>query len=62
MLTTEKASEGRRFLTAFNLTYGQDGDRDKSLGWGAAFGLIGMLAATPLLRRRNGTPGETKNA
>lgn len=65
VLSTEKMADGKRYLTAFNLTYGQDGDRNKSLGWGAAFGLVGMLAATPLLRRRNGTQntaGETKNA
>ena len=62
VLSTEKESDGRRFLTAFNLTYGQDGDRNRSIEWGAAFGLIGMLAATPLLRRRNGTQGDAKNA
>lgn len=56
VLSTEKASEGRRYLTAFNHTYGQDADRDKSLGWGAAFGLLGMLAATPLLRRPSARP------
>ncbi len=52
VLSTTKEVEGRRYLTAFNYTYGQDGDRNKSLGWGAAFGVIGMMAATPLLRRR----------
>lgn len=56
VLATETTTEGRHYLTAFNYAYGQDGDRDKSLGWGAAFGLIGMLAATPLLRRKKGTP------
>jgi hypothetical protein len=56
VLATEKMADGRHYLTAFNLTYGQDGDRNKSLGWGATFGLIGMLAATPLLRRKKGTP------
>jgi hypothetical protein len=57
VLATEKEAAGRHYLTAFNLAYGQDADRDRSLGWGAAFGLIGMLAATPLLRRRkNGAP------
>lgn len=52
VLSTTKEVEGRRYLTAFNHSYGQDADRDKSLGWGAAFGLVGMIAATPLLRRR----------
>lgn len=62
VLATETTTDGRRYLTAFNLTYGQDGDRNKSLGWGATFGLIGMLAATPLLRRRNSTTGDAKHA
>lgn len=62
VLATEKEAEGRRYLTAFNLSYGPDGDRDRSLGWGAAFGLAGMLAATPLLRRKDGAPGDAKNA
>lgn len=56
VLATVKEADGRKYLTAFNLTYGQDADRNKSLGWGAAFALIGMLAATPLLRRKKGTP------
>lgn len=42
----------RLYLTAFNLSYGPDADRQRSLAWGAAFGLLGMLAASPLLRRR----------
>lgn len=62
VLAAEKEADGRRYLTAFNLNYGEDADRNKSLGWGAAFGLIGMLAATPLLRRKNGAQGEQKNA
>lgn len=57
VLSTEKENDGRKYLTAFNYVYGQDADRDRSLGWGAAFGLVGMLAATPLLRRRNGHRG-----
>lgn len=57
VLATEKENDGRKYLTAFNYVYGQDADRDRSLGWGAAFGLVGMLAATPLLRRRNGHGG-----
>lgn len=65
VLSTEKEANGRRYLTAFNLSYGEDADRNKSLSWGVAFGLIGMLAATPLLRRRKGeqkTSGDAKNA
>lgn len=58
VLSTEKDADGRRYLTAFNHSYGEDADRNKSLGWGAAFGLIGVLAAAPLLRRRqNGSQG-----
>ncbi|MBM3392796.1 MAG: DUF4198 domain-containing protein [Betaproteobacteria bacterium] len=60
VLSTTKDADGRRYLTAFNHKYGQDGDRDKSLGWGAAFGLVGMAAALPLLRRRN--KGDNGNA
>jgi len=52
VLSTTREGEDRRYLTAFNHHYSQDGDRNKSLGWGAAFGLVGMIAATPLLRRR----------
>lgn len=55
VLSTAKEADGRKYLTAFNLTYGEDGERNRSLGWGAAFGLIGMLAATPLLRRKKGS-------
>lgn len=62
VLSTEKANNGRKYLTAFNYVYGQDADRDRSLGWGAAFGLLGMLAATPLLRRRKATEGENRHA
>lgn len=62
VLSTAKEADGRRYLTAFNHHYGQDGDRNKSLGWGAVFGLIGMIAATPLLRRRKGTTGDTNHA
>ena len=52
VLSTEHAEGGHRYQTAFNLRYGPDADRGRSLAWGAAFGLAGMLAAAPLLRRR----------
>lgn len=52
VLATEKEESGRRYLTAFNYTYSPDLERERSLGWGAAFGLVGMVAALPLLRRR----------
>ena len=52
VLATEKDGLGRHYVTAFNYTYGQDADRNRSVGWGAFFGALGMAAATPLLRRR----------
>ncbi len=57
VLSTTKEDKGRSYLTAFNQFYSPDADRGKSLGWGAAFGLIGMFAATPLLRRKKGSTG-----
>lgn len=61
VLSAARESDGRKYLTAFNYAYAQDADRDRSLGWGAGFGLLGMLAATPLLRRRNGQ-GDNQHA
>ena len=52
VLSTQLQSEGRSYLTAFNHFYTQDPERSRSLGWGAVFGVVGMLAATPLLKRR----------
>jgi len=52
VLSTEKAHHGKRYLTAFNHHYAQDPERNRSIAWGAAFGVLGMVAATPLLRRR----------
>ncbi len=52
VLTTERQDGDRHFVTAFNHSYGPDGERGRSLAWGAAFGLAGMLGALPLLRRR----------
>lgn len=52
VLSTEKHTDERHYLTAFNLNYGPDAERGRSLAWGAGFCLVGMLAATPLLRRR----------
>lgn len=58
VLSTETDYGEQHFLTAFNLTYGPDPERGHSLAWGAAFCLAGMVAATPLLRRRPGPPGK----
>lgn len=55
VLATEKEDGGKRYLTAFNHSYSPDPDRERNLAWGAAFGLLGMVAATPLLRRRAAT-------
>jgi len=58
VLSTESQVGERRYLTAFNANYGPDAERGRSLAWGAGFCLAGMLAATPLLRRR--VAGEAK--
>lgn len=58
VLAAEREDGGKRYLTAFNYTYSADADRNKSLAWGAAFGLLGMVAATPLLRRRAPVGGQ----
>ena len=62
VLSTEKEDGGRRYLTAFNYSYTQDPERSRSLGWGAAFGILGMVAATPLLRRRQQAQGDKDHA
>lgn len=62
VLATENEANGKRYLTAFNYTYAQDPDRHRSLAWGAAFGLLGMVAATPLLRRRSSNEGTNGHA
>lgn len=62
VLGTEKEDGGKRYLTAFNHTYTQDPERSRSLGWGAAFGILGMVAATPLLRRRQQAQGGKDHA
>ena len=62
VLVTEKEVGGKRYLTAFNFSYTQDPERSRSLGWGAAFGILGMVAATPLLRRRQQPSGDKDHA
>ncbi len=62
VLATEKEDGGKRYLTAFNYSYTQDPERSRSLGWGAAFGILGMVAATPLLRRRQAAQGDKDHA
>lgn len=64
VLAAEHESAGKQYLAAFNATYSPDPERERSLAWGAAFGLLGMVAATPLLRRRaaKDTQGEASHA
>ncbi len=62
VLATEKEDGGKRYQTAFNYSYTQDPERSRSLGWGAAFGILGMVAATPLLRRRQQAQGDKNHA
>lgn len=62
VLATEKDADGKHYLTAFNYSYTQDPERNRSLGWGAAFGVLGMVAATPLLRRRAVREGDQNHA
>lgn len=62
VLSTEKEAGGKHYLTAFNHAYSQDPERNRSLGWGAAFGILGMVAATPLLRRRQPNEGASGHA
>lgn len=60
VLSTEHMVDGRHFITRFNASYGEDADRGRSLVWGAAFGLLGMVSAWPLLRRRSTVAGKEK--
>jgi hypothetical protein len=63
VLGVEHEADGKRYLTAFNYTYSPDSDRTRSLAWGTAFGVLGMVVALPLLRRRATTDStEKKNA
>lgn len=65
VLGTERDEAGRHYVTAFNYTYSPDPERTRSLGWGAAFGVLGMVGALPLLRRRAtkaDSSTESKNA
>ncbi len=52
VLAVEHTAEGRHYLSSFSHSYAPDADRGKSLGWGGAFLVAGMLGAVPILRRR----------
>lgn len=58
VLATEYAADGRQYLTAFNYGYGPDAYSTRNLVWGGGFAVLGMLLASPLLRRKKtvGTP------
>lgn len=51
VLSTLYEVGGRRYLTAFNGSYGPDPERSRSLAAGLGFGFLGMVLAVPLLRR-----------
>lgn len=52
VLAVEHDDLGKHYLTAFNYGYGADPDRSRSLAAGAGFGVLGMLLAAPLWRRK----------
>jgi hypothetical protein len=53
VLATEHEVNGKTYLTAFNSSYGKNAYDQRSLALGLGFTLLGMLGATPLLRKRN---------
>lgn len=57
VLSTRHQDRGQTYLTAFNHVYVPEPERSRSLAWGAAFGVLGMVAAAPLLRRRENGNG-----
>lgn len=52
VLAVRHEEQGKRYLTAFNGSYGADPSRSQSLAWGAGFGALGMALAVPLVIRR----------
>jgi hypothetical protein len=59
VLAAEHDTADRRYLTAFNYVYSPHPDTGKNYWAGIGFGVLGMLLATPLLRRR-GSANEKK--
>jgi hypothetical protein len=57
VLAVEHSDRARIYLTAFNYVYTQRADAGKSYAAGAGFGVLGMLLAVPLLRRKNHKKG-----
>lgn len=56
VLSVEHEAGGVRYLTAFNGNYGPDPERSRNLAVGACCSLLGMVLASPLLRRRESRP------
>ena len=52
VLTVSKQVDEHTYVSAFNSAYMPDRMRERSLLWGAGFAALGMLLATPLLRRK----------
>jgi len=52
VLSTAYNDGNQTYLTAFNHVYVPEAERSRSLVWGAAFGIVGMVIAAPLLRRK----------
>lgn len=52
VLAVSHEDGGKRYLTAFNSSYGEDAYANRSLTMGLGFMLVGMLGAAPLLRKR----------
>ncbi len=64
VLATEFTDGGKRYLTAFNSSYGPNAFDQRSLAMGLGFTLLGMVGAAPLLRKRKTEQkgGEDSNA
>lgn len=60
VLATEYVENGRHYLSAINGGYGPDAFDQRSLALGLGFTLLGMIGATPLLRRRKTTKRATE--
>ncbi|MCW9039347.1 MAG: DUF4198 domain-containing protein [Rhodospirillales bacterium] len=60
VLVAMHADEGTRYLSSFNYSYAPGAYRGKNLWAGVGFGVLGMVLAVPLLRRRknNGSKGK----
>lgn len=52
VLAVRYSSSGKSYLTTFNSSYGPDAFNQRNLAFGVGFVLLGMIAATPLVRKR----------